>query len=74
VPHKLAPIAALNGPLSRPLHDEAFLPLYFAFSPKGTLYADDEPGGIAFDAHQRLWSISNGHVSLLWQETNHTPK
>jgi hypothetical protein len=49
------------------------LPLYFAFSPNGTLYADDEPF-IVFDAHQQLLSISTGHVSLLWQETNHTPK
>jgi hypothetical protein len=73
-PHKLVPIAAFNGPLSRPLHGQAFLPLYFAFSPNGTLYADDEPGGTAFDAHQQLLSISTGQVSLLWQETNHTPK
>jgi sugar lactone lactonase YvrE len=72
-PHKLVPITAFNGPLSRPLHGQAFLPLYFAFSPNGTLYADDEPF-IVFDAHQQLLSISTGHVSLLWQETNHTPK
>ena len=72
-PHKLVSIAAINGTLSRPLHGQAFLPLYFAFSLNGTLYADDEPGGTAFEAHQQLLSISNGHVSLLWQETNHTP-
>jgi hypothetical protein len=80
-PHNLLPIAAVNGPLQRPLHGQAFLPLYFAFSPNGTLYADDETGGYIFKTHyglrdrQRLWSVSHGHVSLLWQETtNPTPK
>jgi hypothetical protein len=71
-PHKLVSIAAINGPLSRLLGGEAFTPLNFAFSPGGRLYADDEPGGGAFDAHQRLWSVSAGHVSVLWQETNQT--
>jgi sugar lactone lactonase YvrE len=73
-PHKLVPIAAFNGSISRPLHGQAFLPLNFAFSPNGTLYADDEPGGNGFDAHQQLLSTSTGDVSLLWQEPNHTPK
>jgi len=80
-PHKLVPIAALNRPLSRPLAGQAFLPLYVAFSPNGTLYADDEPFSLlytdvtsAFKARQQLLSISNGHTSLLWQETNHTPR
>ena len=79
--HKLVPIAALNRPLSRPLSGQAFLPLYFAFSPNGTLYADDEPFSLlytdttsAFKARQQLLSISNGRTSLLWQETNHTPE
>lgn len=36
----------------------------FAFSPNGTLYADDEPYAI-FDAHQQLWSVGNGHANLL---------
>jgi glucose/arabinose dehydrogenase len=72
-PRKLVPIAAFNGPLSRPPVGQAFLPLYFAFSPSGTLYADDESAPV-FVAHQQLLSISTGHVSLLWQETNHAPK
>jgi len=80
-PHKFVPVAAFNSPLSRPLHGQAFLPLNFAFSPNGTLYTDDEPFSLlytdptsAFKARQQLLSIRTGHVSLLWQETNHTPK
>ncbi|MGH2849489.1 MAG: hypothetical protein ACRDLP_02625 [Solirubrobacteraceae bacterium] len=70
---KLVPIAAYNGPLSRPLHGQGLpLPLYFAFSSNGTLYADDEPYAV-YDAHQQLWSISNGAVSLVWQATNRNP-
>ena len=68
-PHRLVPIAALNGPL----RGQGFLPLYFAFSPNGTLYADNEPF-VVFDAHQQLLSISSAHASLLWQETNRTPR
>jgi hypothetical protein len=73
-PYKLVPIAAFNGPLARPVHGESVLPLRFAFSPSGTLYADDEPGGTAFEAHQQLVSVSNGHPSLLWQQHNITHK
>ena len=73
-PYKLVPIAAFNAPLARPMDGESVLPLYFAFSPSGTLYADDEPGGTAFDAHQQLVSVSNGHPSLLWQQHNITHK
>jgi len=72
-PDKLVPIAAYNGPLSRPLHGQRLpVPLYFAFSPNGTLYADDEPYAV-FDAHQQLWSVSNGDVSLRWQAATRNP-
>jgi len=73
-PHKLISIDALNLPLSRPLHGQVLLPLYFAFGPYGALYADDEPGRTASDVHQQLLSISNGHASLRWQEKNTTPR
>ena len=77
-PHKLVPIAAFNGPLStineRRLRGQYFPPTYFAFSRNGRLYADDTPGNIGFEEHQQLLSISNGDVSLLWQEKNATPK
>jgi hypothetical protein len=80
-PDKLVPIAAFNGPLSRPQHGLTVLPLYFAFSPHGTLYADDL-GAIGYELKpgyaaaflQQLVSISNGHTSLLWQEHDNTPK
>ena len=73
-PDKLVSIAAFNGPLARPVDGESVLPLYFAFSPSGTLYADDEPGGSAFEAHQQLVSVNNGHPRLLWQQHNITHK
>lgn len=72
---KLAPIATVNKPLSRSLNDRPLSALYFATSPTGTLYADDDgpvgyqlkPGyGHAFIQH--LVAIRNGHTTLLWQE------
>jgi hypothetical protein len=74
-PHKLVPIVALNTPLSHSLHGHPLSPLYFAISPTGTLYADDN-GPIGYQlkpAHvgaflQHLVSVRNGHTSLLWQE------
>jgi len=43
---------------------------YFAFGPRGTIYADDIPGGGAFEAHQQLLSVSHAEAHLLWQESN----
>jgi hypothetical protein len=73
--HKLVPVIALNKPLSRSLHGRPLSPLYFAMSPTGTLYAEDngpigyhlKPGyGSVFLQH--LISIRNGHPNLLWQQ------
>jgi len=57
------------------------LPLYFAFSTHGTLYADDN-GTIGYELKpgyaaaflQQLVSVSHSHTSLLWQENYTTPK
>ncbi len=49
---------------------EYFWLTYFAFGPGGTIYADEIPGGEAFEAHQQLVSITGTHVSLLWQQAN----
>jgi hypothetical protein len=78
-PHKLVPEAALDRPLvlinTRRLNGQVFPLSNFAFSPNGTLYADDLPGAISgFEEHQQLLSIANRHVDLLWQETNPTPR
>jgi hypothetical protein len=80
-PDRLVPIAAFNAPPSRPLHGQAFLALHFAFSPSGTLYADDTPFSLvytdttnAFKARQQLLSISDGRAHLLWQHTTPAPK
>jgi len=73
-PHKLAPISTFNVALDGRLRGQYFPLTYFAFSTNGTLYADDVPGNIGFERHQQLVSVTNHHTSLLWQETNSTPK
>jgi hypothetical protein len=80
-PHKLVPIATFNKPLSRSLHGHPLSPLYFATSPTGTLYADDNgPTGYQLKSGygtaflQHLVSISNGHTTILWQEHSNTRK
>ncbi len=40
---------------------------YFAFGPGGTTYADEIPGGRAFEAQQQLVSVRDSDVGLLWQ-------
>lgn len=45
---------------------------HFAFGPNGTLYADEIPGGEAFETRQQLVSVRDTHVSLLWQESSTT--
>jgi hypothetical protein len=80
-PHKLVPIAAFNKPLSRSLHGHPLSPLYFAASPTGTLYADDNgpigyqlKPGYAAAFLQHLVSVNDGHARLLWQEHDTTRK
>ena len=78
-PRKLVPVPTFNRPLAaineRGLDGQNFPLTYFAFSAHGTLYADDLPGAISGqEMHQQLLSITSGHASLLWQETNATPK
>lgn len=56
------------------VHDEYFSLTYFAFGPRGSVYADEIPGNIGFEAHQQLVSVSGSHVRLLWQERNAVAK
>lgn len=56
------------------LFGEYFSPTYFAYGPHGIIYADEMPGGVGFEAHQQLVSVTNVHVVLLWQEKNTVPK
>jgi hypothetical protein len=65
-PHRLVPVAAFD----EPLRGQAFPMTQFAFSPNGTIYADDVPGNGGFETHQQLRSLSDNHISLLWQENN----
>lgn len=53
---------------TRSLRAEKFWLTYFAFGPDGVIYADDVPGGGAFEAHQQLVSVVNSRVSVLWEE------
>jgi hypothetical protein len=70
-PDKLVPI--FKGP-GRPLRGQIFPVTYFAFSPNGTIYADDVPGNEGFEVHQQLLSVNDHHIALLWQQNNTTPK
>jgi hypothetical protein len=62
--NKLAPaftfVKRVNG--------EFFWLTYFAFGPGRTTYADEIPGGQAFEAQQQLVSVKDSHVGLLWQQ------
>jgi hypothetical protein len=69
-PHKL--VASVI--FTERLRGQYFPVTSFAFSPNGTLYADDVPGNVGFEDHQQLRSLSHDHVNLLWQENNSTPK
>ncbi len=62
---KLVPAFTFAKPVDR----QDFSLSYFAFGPTGTIYADDLPGNIGFEAHQQLVSVTAGHVHVLWQET-----
>jgi serine/threonine-protein kinase len=42
---------------------------YFAFGPGGTIYADEIPGGSAFDKYQQLRVVRDDRSSVLWQQT-----
>jgi hypothetical protein len=60
--------------ISATVRGQGFFLTYFAFGPRGVIYADDIPGGGGFEKHQQLLSVRNSHVSLLWQERNATPQ
>jgi hypothetical protein len=55
---------------NRRVNGEYFWLTYFAFGPGGTIYADEIPGGSAFETQQQLVSVRDSHVSLLWQQGN----
>jgi hypothetical protein len=42
---------------------------YFAFGPSGTIYADEIPGGSAFEKYQQLRIVRHGRSLVLWRQT-----
>ena len=40
----------------------------------GTTYADEIPGGSAFETQQQLVSVQGSRVRLLWQQGSTAPK
>jgi hypothetical protein len=52
--------------------NDSFFLTYFAFAPDGTIYADETAGGVGFEAHQQLVSVTNQHVKVLWQQDTRT--
>ncbi len=68
-------IDRINGELlsktysfTRSLRGQYFWLTNFALGPHGVMYADDVWGGVGFEAHQQLVSVTDNRVSLLWQE------
>jgi hypothetical protein len=43
---------------------------YFAFGPRGALYADETPGNIGFERRQELVLVSGRHTKVLWVESD----
>ncbi len=62
-PTRLVPAAELSG-----VDGQYFWTMDFAFGPDGTLYADEIPGNLGFEARQELVSVARGRVTLLWTE------
>jgi hypothetical protein len=60
----------LDGRQLKPTHDfgNSFWLTYFAFGPRGGVYADELPGNGGFEARQRLLAIGRGHATLLWEQ------
>jgi hypothetical protein len=58
--------------LGQAVRGEFFWLTYFAFGPHGTLYADEIPGGQAFEARQQLLSVARAGPRLLWEESKAT--
>jgi hypothetical protein len=50
------------------VNGEFFWLTYFAFGPGGTTYADEIPGGQAFEAQQQLVAVIGTRVTLVWQQ------
>jgi hypothetical protein len=65
---RLVPVFEFNK-----VHGEYFSLTYFAFGPHGSLYADDIPGNIGFEAHQQVVTVRGTRVHLLWQQTVNVP-
>jgi hypothetical protein len=53
---------------------EYFWMTYFAFSPNGSVYADEIPGNSGFESRQQLVAVPNdGAIKLLWEQPAQHP-
>lgn len=54
----------------KPVHNfgDSFWLTYFAFGPRGSLYADEIPGNSGFEARQKLIALRRGRETLLWRQ------
>jgi hypothetical protein len=43
---------------------------YFSFGADGAVYADEIPGGSAFERYQQLRVVRDDRSSVLWQQTS----
>ncbi len=60
-------IPAYSFPLTR---RSDFWLTYFAFGPDGRVYADELPGGEAWEKYQQLRVVRHNRSSVLWQQTS----
>lgn len=60
----------IDGRQLKPVHSlgASFWLTYFAFSPNGSLYADEIPGNGGFEARQQLIRFQHGHKTVLWEQ------
>jgi hypothetical protein len=63
-----------SAAFSERLAGEYFWLTHFAFAPNGTVYADELPGGGAFEARQQLVALGGRGTRLLWEQPSGPPR
>jgi hypothetical protein len=63
---RLVPVHMFKGTIG----GEDFNLTYFAFGPRGSVYADEVPGNTGFESRQQLVEVSAGRTRVLWEQMN----